>query len=65
MPEFFVNFVLFVTTINCFSYLFSHVFSDPDTAIKNLSLIYMFGLFVGPLFLNTIVAAVFQMDDAN
>lgn len=49
VPEFFVNFVLFVTAINCFSYLFSHIFSDPDTAIKNLSLIYMFAMFLGPL----------------
>jgi len=49
VPEFVVNFVLFVTAINCFSYLFSHIFSDPDTAIKNLSLIYMFAMFLGPL----------------
>ena len=64
VPEFFVNFVLFVTAINCFSYLFSHAFSDPDTAIKNLSLIYMFGLFIGPLVLTIILAAVIDSEDS-
>jgi hypothetical protein len=64
VPEFFVNFVLFVTAINCFSYLFSHAFSDPDTAIKNLSLIYMFGLFIGPLVLTSILSAVIDSEDS-
>ena len=45
--EFFIDFVLFVTAINCISYLFTHAFTDPDTSIKNLSLIFMFGMFMG------------------
>lgn len=63
VPEFFVDFVLFVTAINCFSYLFSHAFSDPDTAIKNLSLIYMFGLFIGPFILTIILSVAVDMDN--
>lgn len=61
--EFFVDFVLFVTAINCFSYLFSHAFTDPDTAIKNLSLIYTFGMFVGPLVITLIVAAFIDFEN--
>lgn len=64
VPEFFVDFVLFVTAINCFSYLFSHAFSDPDTAMKNLSLIYIFGLFIGPLVLSIIVSSIIGTDNA-
>ena len=56
--EFFIDFLLFIVAINCFSYLFSHAFSDPDTAIKNLSLIYIFGMFFGPFFVSLIVALI-------
>jgi len=64
VPEFFVDFVMFVTAINCFSYLFSHIFSDPDTAIKNLSMIYMFGMFIGPMVLTLIVSAFMDFGNA-
>lgn len=60
--EFFVDFQLFIAAVNCFSYLFSHAFSDPDTAIKNLSLIYIFGMFMGPFFITLIVNLFMQME---
>lgn len=63
VPEFFVDFVLFVTAVNCFSYLFSHAFSDPDTAIKNLSLIYSFGMFIGPMVLTLIIGGLIDEDN--
>lgn len=56
--EFFVLFFLFGAAMNCFSYLFSHIFSNPDTGMKYLSVIYMFGLFIGPLVVTSIIAAV-------
>lgn len=63
IPEFFCDFVLFITAINCLSYLFSHAFSDPDSAIKNLSLIYIFGFFIGPLVATLILSAVVDFEN--
>ena len=44
--------------MNVLSYVWSHVFSDPDTGIKYLSLIYVFGFFIGPIVATSIIAAI-------
>ena len=62
--EFFFDYVLFGTAVNCFSYLLTHVFSDPDSAIKNLSLIYIFGMFIGPFVVTMIVSSTIGFDDS-
>lgn len=53
--EFWVVFMFFGCTMNKFAYLFTHIFSDPDTAIKYLSMIFIFGLFIGPVILSMII----------
>lgn len=55
--EFFVVFAMFATCMTCFSYLFSHVFSDPDTGVKYISLLFSLGLFIGPIVVTSIIAA--------
>ena len=57
--EFFVVFAFFGATMNKFSYLFSHLFDDPETGIKYISLLYSLGLFVGPIVVTSIFAALF------
>ena len=54
--EFWLIFMFFGCAMNVFSYLFTHLFSNPDTAVKYLSLIYSLGLFFGPLIVTSIIA---------
>jgi|Transcript_37574 hypothetical protein len=58
VPEFFCLFWAFGCTLNVMSYGFSHVFSNPDTGIKYISMIYSLGFFIGPLVLWAIIAGV-------
>ena len=58
VPEFFIVFLFFGCAMNVLSYVWSHVFTDPDTGIKYLSLIYVFGFFIGPLVGTSIIAAI-------
>jgi len=51
VPEFFILFWIFGCTLNTFSYLFSHIFNDPETGIKYISMIYSLGFLIGPLVL--------------
>ena len=53
--EFWIVFMLFGCAMNNFSYLFTHLFSNPDTAVKYLSLVYSLGLFIGPLIIVSII----------
>lgn len=56
--EFWILFMMFGCAMNVFSYLFTHLFSNPDTAVKYLSLIYSLGLFIGPLILISIITGI-------
>ena len=47
--EFFLLLWVYGCTLNVFSYAFSHIFKDPDTGIKYISMIYSVGFFLGPL----------------
>jgi len=49
VPEFFLLFWIFGCTLNTFSYLFSHIFNNPETGIKYISMIYSLGFLIGPL----------------
>lgn len=55
---FWLIFVFFGCAMNSFSYLFSHLFSNPETGVRYISLIYSLGLLVIPLILTTIIAAI-------
>ena len=57
VPEFFILFWMFGNTLNTISYLFSHIFSSPETGIKYISLIYSLGFLIGPLVLWSIFAS--------
>ncbi len=47
--EFLLLLWVYNCTLNVFSYAFSHLFKDPDTGIKYISMIYSVGFFLGPL----------------
>ena len=63
VPEFLPLFWIFGCTLNIFSYLFSHLFSNPETGIKYISLLYSLGFFFGPLVLWAILAAATSDED--
>ena len=63
LPEFLPLFWIFGCTLNIFSYLFSHLFSNPETGIKYISLLYSLGFFFGPLVLWAILAAATSDED--
>ena len=65
VPEFFIVFLLFGCAMNVLSYTLSHIFTDPDTGVKYLSLIYVFGFFIGPLVVTSILAGIFGDRDGN
>ena len=56
VPHMFLLFWVFGCTLNTFSYFFSHVFSDPQTGIKYIALVYSVGLLIGPLVATTLIA---------
>ena len=60
--EFFVIFMFFGCALNVYSYLFTHLFSNPETAVKYLSLIYSLGLFIGPAIVTSIIAGIVGRD---
>ena len=62
--EFWIIFMFFGCAMNVFSYLFSHLFSNPDTAVKYISLIYSLGLFFGPLIVTSIIAGIIGEDQS-
>ena len=62
--NFFISYVLFgACLINC-SYIFTHIFDNPDTAGKYTALIFTFGLLIGPIAISMIAAAIFGFDDS-
>ena len=65
VPEFFIVFLLFGCAMNVLSYTLSHIFTDPDTGVKYLSLIYVFGFFIGPLVVTSILAGIFGDREGN
>ena len=64
VPEFFIVFLFFGCAMNVLSYCLSHLFSDPDTGIKYLSLIYVFGFFIGPIVGTSIIAGIVGEDQS-
>ena len=46
--QFFVLFMFFANCMDSISYLLSHLFSDPETAVKYISLFCIFILLIGP-----------------
>jgi len=58
VPEFLLLFWVFGESLTVFSYAFSHVFGNPETGIRYISMVFIFGLLIGPLVvLNIAVAA--------
>lgn len=61
--EFFLLFWFFGCSLNIYSYAFSHIFNNPETGIKYISMIYSIGLFIGPLVVWAIVAGLISKND--
>lgn len=56
--EFWLIFMFFGCSMNVFSYLFSHLFGNPDTGVKYISLIYSLGLLIIPLIVTSVIAGI-------
>lgn len=62
--NFFVTYILFGACLINFTYIFTHIFDDPDTGTKYMALIYVLGLFIGPIALSMILAAIIGFDSS-
>ena len=47
--DFVICYIFFGCVMNCLSYFFAHLFTDPESGIKYMSLIYIIGLFIAPM----------------
>lgn len=61
--EFFFVFMFFANAMDCISYLLSHLFSDPETAVKYVSLVSSLGLLFGPLIGFSIIGTMIDSDE--
>ena len=64
IPEFFLSFILFGACLINFTYVFTHVFDDPETSGKYMALLFTFGLLFGPIAISLIFAAIFGFDSS-
>ena len=62
--NFFLSFTLFGMCLISFTYVFSHVFDDPETSGKYMALIFVLGMLFGPIAISMIFAAIFGFDDS-
>ena len=53
IPEFFLVFLFFGCAMNVLSYLFSHIFKNPETGVQYISVIYVMGFFMVPIMLTS------------
>jgi len=60
--KFFISYLLFGAALINMSYIFSHLFSNPDTANKYLALLFLLGLLIGPIAISLIFSAIFGWD---
>ena len=62
--NFFISFVLFGVCLINFTYVFTHIFDDPDTGTKYMAMIYTLGLLFCPIAISMIFAAIFGFDSS-
>ena len=61
--EFWVLFMFFGCAMNVASYLFTHLFNSPETAIRYLSMIYGMALFFFPIAITAVIARFMRNED--
>ena len=49
VPSYFLVFMAFANAMDCISYMLTHFFSDPETAVKYVSLVSSLGLLLAPM----------------
>ena len=64
IPEFFLCYMLFGATVINLSYMLSNFFDNPETGTTYLALIFTLGLFIGPIAISQICAAIFGYDNS-
>ena len=64
IPNFFLSFILFGVCLANFTYIFTHIFDDPETGSKYIALIYLLGLLFGPIAVSMGFAAIFGFDSS-
>ena len=64
IPTFFLCYMLFGAAIINFSYMLSNFFDNPETGVTYLALIFTLGLFIGPIAISQICAAIFGYDSS-
>jgi len=62
--NFFLCFMLFGACLINLSYVFSHIFDDPETSGKYMALIFTLGMLFGPIAISMIFAAIIGFDNS-
>ena len=55
---------MFLCSLNVLSYLFAHIFDNPETGSKYMSLIYIFGLFIAPFGLSFVLGVIIGEEES-
>ena len=58
VPNFLVTYAFYGCALNVFCYLFAHLFSNPDTGSKYMSLLFIIGLLAAPFGISAIIAVI-------
>ena len=64
IPTFFLCYMLFGATVINLSYMLSNFFDNPETGTTYLALIFTLGLFIGPIAISQICAAIFGYESS-
>ena len=56
--NFFISYLLFGAALINLTYTFAHIFSDPNTGMKYMALIFMLGLAFGPIAISLIFSGI-------
>lgn len=64
IPEFLALHLMFLCSLNVLSYLFAHMFDNPETGSKYMSLLYIIGLFVAPFGLSFVLGLIIGEDES-
>ena len=64
IPTFLLSFIMFGISLSNLTYVFTHIFDDPETGTKYIAMIYLLGLLFGPIAVSLGFAAIFGFDSS-